>query len=47
MSEEFFELAWKICFRGGFVAGKEAAQRFSLIGAGTIIFTGATASVRS
>lgn len=47
MTDEFFESLWRICCFGGFLTGREAAQRMIPAGGGTLIFTGATASIRS
>jgi NAD(P)-dependent dehydrogenase (short-subunit alcohol dehydrogenase family) len=47
MDDEFFEDLWRLCCFGGFVAGREAARRMIPHGGGTLIFTGATASVRA
>ena len=47
MDDEFFEGLWRLCCFGGFVAGREAARRMIPHGGGTLIFTGATASVRA
>ena len=47
MDSKFFEEAWRICCFGGFIAGREAARRLSALGEGSILFTGATASLRS
>lgn len=47
MSGEFFETAWRVCCFGGFLIGREAGRRMAERGAGTIVFTGATASVKS
>ncbi len=44
--EEFVE-AWKRSCYGGFLLGREAAKRMVPRGDGTILFTGATASVKS
>ena len=44
---ELFERLWRQNAFGGFVVGREAAQRFSKRGRGTILFTGATASLRA
>ena len=41
----FFKV-WEMACFGGFLAGREAAKRMTPRGRGTIIFTGATASVR-
>jgi NAD(P)-dependent dehydrogenase (short-subunit alcohol dehydrogenase family) len=37
---------WEMCALAGFLTGREAAKRMTPRGRGTIIFTGATASVR-
>ena len=47
MSAEFFEQAWRTCCLGGFLTGREAGRRLAERGKGTIVFTGATASIRS
>jgi NAD(P)-dependent dehydrogenase (short-subunit alcohol dehydrogenase family) len=47
MSDEFFEEVWRTCCYGGFLVGREAARRMLPQGSGSILFTGATASVRS
>ena len=47
MTAAFFEEAWRICCLGGFVSGREAAARLGARGSGTIVFTGATASLRA
>jgi NAD(P)-dependent dehydrogenase (short-subunit alcohol dehydrogenase family) len=47
MSGEFFETAWRVCCFGGFLVGREAGKRMAEQGSGTIVFTGATASVKS
>jgi NAD(P)-dependent dehydrogenase (short-subunit alcohol dehydrogenase family) len=47
MTDEFFEELWRVCCFGGFLAGREAAQRMIPAGGGTLLFTGATASMRS
>ena len=41
-----FLKVWEMACFGGFLAGREAARRMTPRGQGTIIFTGATASVR-
>ncbi len=41
-----FERCWRIGCLGGFHVGQAAAKRMVAAGAGTIIFTGATASLR-
>ena len=45
-AEEFVE-AWKRSCYGGFLLGREAARRMAPRGRGSILFTGATASVKS
>lgn len=53
MSDEFFEGLWRLCAFGGFLVGREMAQRVLPEGEGvrdtqaTLIFTGATASMRA
>ena len=47
MPGEFFEKAWRVCCFGGFLVGREAGRRMAEQGSGTIVFTGATASVKS
>ena len=47
MTDEFFEELWRLCCFGGFLVGREAARRMLGQGSGTILFTGATASVRA
>ena len=41
----FFEDMWRVACFGGFLVGREAARRM-LPGGGTVIFTGATGSLR-
>ncbi|MSO74689.1 MAG: SDR family NAD(P)-dependent oxidoreductase [Alphaproteobacteria bacterium] len=41
-----FERGWRVGCFGGFLVGRAAAQRMAARGAGTILFTGATASRR-
>ena len=45
MSAEYFENSWRVCCFGGFLFGRAAIQRFGS-GGGTLIFTGASASLR-
>jgi NAD(P)-dependent dehydrogenase (short-subunit alcohol dehydrogenase family) len=45
-SEALFRKAWELACYGGFLTGREAARYMVLRGHGTILFTGATASVR-
>ena len=42
-----FEDAWRIGCLGGFLVGQQAARRMIPRGSGSILFTGATASVRA
>jgi NAD(P)-dependent dehydrogenase (short-subunit alcohol dehydrogenase family) len=42
-----FEAVWRLACFGGFLAGREAARRMLPRGSGTILFTGATASLRA
>lgn len=46
MPAELFEQTWRVATFGGFLVGREAARRLTPSGQGTIIFTGATASLR-
>jgi NAD(P)-dependent dehydrogenase (short-subunit alcohol dehydrogenase family) len=46
-SDEAFETVWRLGCFGGFLAGREAARRMLPRGSGTILFTGATASLRA
>ena len=41
-----FEDVWRVGCFGGFLVGREAARRLAPLGRGTVIFTGASASVR-
>ena len=43
---EMFEKVWRLTCFGGFLLGREAARRMGPRGRGTILFTGATASLR-
>jgi len=47
MSDAFFEEVWRVCCFGGFLVGREVARRLPATGRGTVIFTGATASLRA
>jgi NAD(P)-dependent dehydrogenase (short-subunit alcohol dehydrogenase family) len=47
MEAAFFESVWRVGCFGGFLVGREAARRMVPRGRGTIIFTGATASIRA
>ncbi len=46
MTSRTFRKVWEMACFAGFLTGREAARRMEPRGAGTIIFTGATASVR-
>jgi NAD(P)-dependent dehydrogenase (short-subunit alcohol dehydrogenase family) len=46
LTAEQFEQFWRVGCFGGFLVGREAAQRMAPLGRGTIIFTGASASLR-
>jgi NAD(P)-dependent dehydrogenase (short-subunit alcohol dehydrogenase family) len=46
LSAEQFEEFWRIGCFGGFLVGREAARRLAPLGRGTVIFTGASASLR-
>ncbi|MGH8506933.1 MAG: SDR family NAD(P)-dependent oxidoreductase [Stenotrophobium sp.] len=43
---EQFEHFWKVGCFGGFLVGREAARRLAPLGRGTILFTGASGSLR-
>lgn len=45
-STEMFEDLWRVCCLGGFLVGREAARVMVARGRGSILFTGATASLR-
>jgi NAD(P)-dependent dehydrogenase (short-subunit alcohol dehydrogenase family) len=47
MDDAFFEDLWRLCCFGGFLVGREAARRMLPQGSGSILFTGATASIRA
>jgi NAD(P)-dependent dehydrogenase (short-subunit alcohol dehydrogenase family) len=46
MEAGFFEGVWRVGCFGGFLVGREAVRRMLPRGRGTILFTGATASLR-
>lgn len=46
LSAELFERFWRVGCFGGFLVGREAARRLLPLGRGTMIFTGASASLR-
>ncbi|HMR31735.1 MAG TPA: SDR family NAD(P)-dependent oxidoreductase [Geminicoccaceae bacterium] len=43
---ELFEAFWRVGCLAGFLVGREAARRMAPLGRGTVIFTGATGSLR-
>jgi NAD(P)-dependent dehydrogenase (short-subunit alcohol dehydrogenase family) len=47
METAFFEETWRTTCLGGFLVAREAARRMLPRGAGSILFTGATASLRA
>ena len=46
MEAEFFENVWRVGCFGGFLVGREAGRRMIPRGQGTLLFTGATGSLR-
>ena len=46
IDDAVFEEIWRVCCFGGFLTGREAARRMLEAG-GTLIFTGATASLKA
>jgi NAD(P)-dependent dehydrogenase (short-subunit alcohol dehydrogenase family) len=46
MEAAYFEKAWRVGCFGGFLFGREAVRRMLPKGAGTLLFTGASASLR-
>ena len=46
LSSRAFEDHWRVCCFGGFLVGREAARRLAPLGRGTVLFTGASASLR-
>jgi NAD(P)-dependent dehydrogenase (short-subunit alcohol dehydrogenase family) len=46
LTAQQFEEFWRVGCFGGFLVGREAARRLAPLGRGTIIFTGASASLR-
>src|SRR5689334_10208819 len=46
LSAESFEDFWRIGCFGGFLVGREAARRMVPLGRGTVLFTGASGSLR-
>lgn len=47
MKDSFFEGLWRVTCFGGFATARAAAQRMAPAGRGTLLFTGATGSVRA
>jgi NAD(P)-dependent dehydrogenase (short-subunit alcohol dehydrogenase family) len=47
LEDAAFEAVWRLTCLGGLLAGREAARRMLPRGSGTILFTGATASLRA
>jgi NAD(P)-dependent dehydrogenase (short-subunit alcohol dehydrogenase family) len=46
-SDADFEAVWRLACFGGFLTGREAARRMLPRGSGSVLFTGATASLRA
>lgn len=46
LTAEQFEEFWRVGCFGGFLVGREAARRLAPLGRGTVLFTGASASLR-
>jgi NAD(P)-dependent dehydrogenase (short-subunit alcohol dehydrogenase family) len=46
MEADYFEQSWRVCCFGGFLFGREAVRRMKPSGGGTLLFTGASASLR-
>jgi NAD(P)-dependent dehydrogenase (short-subunit alcohol dehydrogenase family) len=46
MEADYFEHSWRVCCFGGFLFGREAVRRMKPRGGGTLLFTGASASLR-
>jgi len=46
MEADYFEQSWRVCCFGGFLFGREAVRRMLPRGGGTLLFTGASASLR-
>ena len=46
VTAELFEAFWRVGCFGGFLVGREAARRLAPLGRGTVIFTGASGSLR-
>jgi NAD(P)-dependent dehydrogenase (short-subunit alcohol dehydrogenase family) len=46
LNSDDIDAAWRVGAFGGFVVGQEAARRMLKVASGTILFTGATASIK-
>ena len=46
MTADYFEQSWRSCCFGGFLFGREAVKHMKSADGGTILFSGATASMR-
>jgi NAD(P)-dependent dehydrogenase (short-subunit alcohol dehydrogenase family) len=46
MEAKYFEESWRVCCLGGFLFGRAALRRMVPHGVGTLLFTGASASLR-
>lgn len=46
MDADYFENSWRVCCFGGFLFGREAVRRMQPSASGTVLFTGASASLR-
>ena len=46
MDADYFEKSWRVCCFGGFLFGREAVRAMKPRGGGTLLFTGASASLR-
>ncbi len=46
MTASYFEQSWRVGCFGGFLFGREAVRRMRVQGRGTLLFTGASASLR-
>lgn len=46
MASEYFERCWRVCTFGAFLFAREAAKHMSPRGEGSLIFTGASSSMR-
>ena len=46
MDAAYFEACWRVCCFGGFLFGREAVRRMAKMKRGSVLFTGASASMR-